>query len=350
MVELDGHRLLNFSANDYLGLAGHPSLIHAAHSALDSAGFGAGASRLVVGNHREHDALEDALRRFHEADAVLCFNSGYHANIGVLPALASRGAHVFSDALNHASVIDGCRLSRARVTIYPHCGLAELAAELAASGSPRKLIVTDAVFSMDGDIAPLAALRQLADDHNAMLVVDEAHAVGALGPGGRGMCAAAAVVPDLLVGTLGKAFGSFGAYVCASEPVVELLRNSARSFVYTTGLPPAVAAASRAAVELLAGPVGRDARRRLMARIAELAEALGRVGARSPIFPVIVGDDRAAVRLTERLMTSGLYVQAIRPPTVPEGTARLRIAVSAAHSANDIQRLSDALRDHNELA
>ncbi len=349
VVVVDGREVVNFSSNNYLGLANHPALRDAASSAVVD-GAGAGASRLIVGNLRGHRDLEASLARWYGSGvSALAFNSGYQANIGVLQALAGRGDEIFSDDLNHASVIDGCRLSRAAVTVYRHRDLDQLAAKLKASRARRRVIASDAVFSMDGDRAPVARLAELAHQFDALLVLDEAHSVGAIGPGGRGVAAELGVVPHVVVGTLGKAFGSFGAFALADERVIRLLINRARSFVFTTALPPTVVAASQAAVELSGGPTGDALRRGLTCNIARLGAGLRRIGMtdqgseNTAIFPIVVGDDALAMECAAWLLDRGLYAQGIRPPTVPEGTARLRVAVMANHTDDDIDRLLGAL-------
>ncbi len=311
---------------------------------LERAGVGSGASRLIAGNHAEHQALEDELARFHRTEAALLFNSGFQANVGVIPALVGPEDLVVSDRLNHASLIDGCRLSRARVLIHDH-GDAAHAGQLvseARTSARRCLLVTESVFSMDGDRAPLVDLARVAAEHDAWLMVDEAHAVGASGPGGRGVCADAGVTPDVLVGTMGKSFGSFGAYVVGGAGLRDYLVHRARSFVFTTALPPAVAAASRAALELVAGPEGARLRAELDLRIDRFRAGLAELdllapGAGStPVFPVLVGDEARSLEVSRRLLDAGIHAQAIRPPTVPRGTSRLRFALMATHELEQI--------------
>lgn len=348
-VQLDDEMVINFSSNNYLGLASGRRLRDASAGAVREVGTGAGASRLISGNMTEHEALEHELGEFHGLGAALVFNSGYQANVGVIPAVVGRGGAVFSDALNHASIVDGCRLSRAEIHVYPHGDLDALSGALAASPAERKLIVSDTVFSMDGDLADVVGLRSLADRHGAALMVDEAHAVGVTGPCGRGVCADAGVEPDILVGGLGKAMGSFGGYVAGSRALREWLLNRARSFVFTTALPPGVVAASRAGLGVVAGPEGDNLRRRLGLRIEQLATGLERLGllvqgaGSSPIFPVLIGDAGQAMEVCESLLERGIYAQGIRPPTVPRGTSRLRIALMASHGADDVAELLDGL-------
>ncbi|WP_428268495.1 8-amino-7-oxononanoate synthase [Haliangium sp.] len=349
VVELDGREVLDFSSNNYLGLADHDQLIEASVAATRHAGTGAGASRLILGNKDLHLDLEQALADFHHRRHARLFNSGYNANLGTLQALAGPDDVIFSDALNHASIIDGCRLSRAQVVVYPHADVDALAGLLARHPGRRRFVVTDGVFSMDGDRAPLPALAALCRDAEALLMVDEAHAGGVLGPEGQGAAAAAGVEPEILVGTLGKAFGSFGAYVTGAGELAELLLNRARSFVFTTALPPGVVAATLAAVRLVRGPQGAARRRRLRDHIARFRGGLSELGVlapgagTTPIFPVIVGDDRLVMTCTQRLLERGIYAQGIRPPTVPAGTARLRFALMAGHEDEDIGRVLDEL-------
>jgi 8-amino-7-oxononanoate synthase len=331
-VILDGREVANFSSNDYLGLASHPALRDAAHDAIARWGVGAGSSRLIVGNGEAHEALEASVAAWLGRPAARLFNSGYAANTGVIPALAGVDDVVLSDELNHASIIDGCRLSRARVMVYRHCDLGHLEELLRAAGGRRRVVVSESLFSMDGDRVDVAALAAVARAHDAMTIVDDAHAVGVLGAQGRGL----AVAADVVIGTFGKALGSFGAFVAGTEAVAELLWNRARPLVFSTGLPPVVAAAARAAVDLVQTPAG-DAMRQ------DVAVRVGRLGAASHIMPVVVGDDRLVMALTERLLERGIYVQGIRPPTVPEGTARLRVSISAAQPLADVDRLATEL-------
>ncbi len=345
--------LLSFSSNDYLGLACHPALAAAATTATASHAFGAAASRLVSGDLPPHRALEDALARYLGTEACLLFPTGYQANLGVLTALAGRDDLIVSDALNHASLIDGCRLSRATVRVYPHGDLSAARALLTsaeARAARRRILVSESVFSMDGDLAPVPALAELAGATNSALILDEAHAVGVLGPRGRGLAAAASVQPDALVGTLGKAFGGFGGFVAGSKTLRATLVNRARSFIFTTAPPPSLPAAAHAALGLIDSPAGDELRARLAANIERLTAALPpapqtitRPPVPTPIVPFVLGADSVALSLGERLRTQGLFVQPIRPPTVPEGTARLRITVSAAHSPAEIDQLTTTL-------
>ena len=335
-VLLDGKPVLLLCSNDYLGLANHPSVRAAATVAADRWGAGAGASRLISGNMTPHGRLERRLAAFKGHEAALLFGSGYLANTGTIPALAPAGSVVFSDELNHASIIDGCRLSRAETFVYRHRDVEHLSWGLRKARGNASLIVTDGVFSMDGDVAPLEGLARLAHDHGARLMVDEAHATGALGPGGRGSVAAAGLIRDVdvVVGTLGKALGSYGAYVCAEADVVEYLLNSARSFIFSTAPPPPSVAAAGAALDLLETDPARIQRLRSNAavlRAALTAEGLEVGDSETQIVPVRVGDAGAAMELCERSLAAGVFAQGIRPPTVPEGSSRLRFTVMATH-------------------
>jgi 8-amino-7-oxononanoate synthase len=338
--------LISFCSNDYLGLASHATLLQAAADAARREGFGAGAARLVSGDLPSHRALESTLASFLDRDSALLFPTGYQANLGTLTALAGPQDLIASDAANHASLIDGCRLSRATIAIYPHGDAGAARAALTRAGTfRRRFLVTESLFSMDGDAAPLAALAELAAATDAILVVDEAHALGVLGPAGRGLCAAAGIVPDVLIGTLGKAFGAAGGVVTGATALRSTLVNRARTFVFTTALPPPVAAAAAASIGLVAGPEGDHRRRRLAANQAQLHESLsGRIPRTpGPIVPVVLGADAAALAGSAQLRARGLFVPAIRPPTVPEGTARLRVTLSSEHTPAEIDRLCAAL-------
>ena len=354
-VELQGphgpERLVNWSSNDYLGLAGDTRLAAALAEGARRWGAGAGASRLVTGDFTCTRALEDALAAFEGTEAALLFGSGYAANLGLLPALAGPGDLVLSDALNHASLVDGCRLTRAEIAVYPHCDLDALEAALRrGAGARRRLVVTDTVFSMDGDLAPLAAIAALCDAHGALLVVDEAHATGVLGPRGSGLVSALGLGArvDARMATLSKAAGLVGAYVCGSEGLRNLLINKSRPLIFSTALPPALAEAALSALRLLAGPEGDARRERLFRSVRRLAAGLRALGLpaeeRSPIFPVVLGPPERALAVAAALRSRGQLVKAIRPPTVPAGTSRLRIALSAAHGDAHVDALLGALR------
>jgi 8-amino-7-oxononanoate synthase len=341
-VELDGREVLLLCSNNYLGLADHPRVRQAAGEAAERYGAGAGASRLVSGTMSLHHKLERRLAELKGTEAALLFGSGYLANTGVVSALAGRGDVVFSDQLNHASIIDGCRLSRADTFVYRHADLEHLAFGLRQAGDRARLIVTDSVFSMDGDVAPLAGLAELARRHDCLLVIDEAHATGALGPGGRGAVAAAGLdgEVDAIVGTLGKALGSYGAYVCARGELVELLVNTSRPFIFSTAPPPPAVGAALAAVALLTeqpGLVSQLSRNSELVRDALAGAGLDTGPSRTQIVPVIVGPAGEAVALCERILEQGVFAQAIRPPTVPEGTSRLRLSVMANHRLDELR-------------
>jgi 8-amino-7-oxononanoate synthase len=341
-VRLDGGETLLLCSNNYLGLAHHPKVRAAAAEAAERYGAGAGASRLISGTMSLHRTLEQRLAAFKGTQAALLFGSGYLANTGTVAALAGPGDVVFSDELNHASIIDGCRLSRAEVFVYRHRDLEHLEWGLRRAGARAALIVTDSVFSMDGDVAPLPDLHETARRHRCMLMVDEAHGTGALGPGGRGAVAAAGLSGkvDVVVGTLGKSLGSYGAYVCASEQVAELLVNTARPFIFSTAPPPPSVGAALASLAILRDHPGVV--EQLRRNAATLREALGAYGldlggSRTQIVPVVVGDARRALALCEHALDRGVFAQAIRPPTVAEGTSRLRLTVMATHSADELR-------------
>jgi 8-amino-7-oxononanoate synthase len=353
-MNVDGRTIAGFASNDYLGLAAHPALAAALAEGASRYGTGSGGSHLLGGHSRAHAQLEDDLAAFCggfvDAPRALSFCTGYMANLATLTTLAGRGTRIFSDALNHASLIDGARLSRADVQIYPHGDTAALAAMLEASDSSVKLIVTDGVFSMDGNIAPLGHLLALAERHGAWLVVDDAHGFGVLGPQGRGVLAQLALrSPQLVyVCTLGKAAGVAGAAVVAHATVIEWLVQRARPYIFTTAAPPAVAHAASASVALIASDEG-DARRLHLTTLIERTRTILRetrwrpVDSHTAIQPLVIGDNETTLALAARFDAEGLWVPAIRPPTVPAGTSRLRISLSAAHSHDDLTRLEAAL-------
>jgi glycine C-acetyltransferase/8-amino-7-oxononanoate synthase len=341
-VMLNGAEVLLLCSNNYLGLADHPRVRQAAGEAAERYGAGAGASRLISGTMTLHRRLEERLAEFTGTEAALLFGSGYLANTGTVAALAPAGTAVFSDELNHASIIDGCRLARAETFVYRHRDLDHLEWGLRKAGDRASLIATDAVFSMDGDVAPLPDLVELARKHRCLLLVDEAHAIGALGPGGRGAVAAAGVSAevDVIVGTLGKALGSYGAYVCARAEVIELLVNTARPFIFSTALPPPVLGAALTALNLL---VARPGLVEQLRRNADaLRDSLAGVGldtgaSRTQIVPVIIGDPRRAMAVCERALELGVFAQAIRPPSVPPGSSRLRLTVMANQRTDELR-------------
>ncbi|MFN2427995.1 MAG: 8-amino-7-oxononanoate synthase [Candidatus Binatia bacterium] len=337
VVDVDGREVVLLCSNNYLGLASHPEIVEAAARATRDFGAGAVSSRLISGHMTAHAALEDRIAAWKGVEAALLFSTGYHANVGVISSVVGAGDVVVSDELNHASIIDGCRLSRARVAVYRHNDVEHLREVLAGCTDARRvLVVTESVFSMDGDLAPLAAIADAAAAHGAWLMVDEAHAAGVFGPGGAGLVAALGLTSrvDIHMGTLGKALGSFGAYVAGSRVLVDHLVNRARPFIFTTGLPPSAAAAAEAALDVIAREPERAAG--LLARARALGESLRTAGLQVPnvvsqILPVMVGDARRAVAAAERLIDRGYYVAAIRPPTVPAGTSRLRLSLMATH-------------------
>ena len=345
LVERGGRPLISFSCNDYLGLSAHPALAQAARDALQKYGVGAGASRLVTGNHPLYDALEERLARLKGTAAACVFGSGYLANTGIIPALVGGGDLVAIDELSHACLWAGARLAGATVVPYPHNDLAQLRALLGERRTRhgKAMIVTDGVFSMDGDLAPLVELGVLARDFDAWLMADDAHGIGVIG-NGRGSTFAGERPADvpLQMGTLSKAVGAYGGYLCASEPVVEFMKNRARTLVYSTGLPPAIAAAAIAALDFIARNPDHAAlplrKAKAFTRRAGLAEAA------SPIVPVIVGEAEDALAAARILEAEGFLAVPIRPPTVPAGTARLRLAFTACHEDADIARLADLVR------
>lgn len=353
---VEGRRVVAFCSNDYLGLANHPALVAAVRDAAERWGVGSGASHVVSGHLRPHEELEERLAAFAGRERALYFTTGYMANLAIVPALMERNDAVFADKLNHASLIDAALLARAEHVRYPHGDVEGLARRLEQSRPRRKLILTDAVFSMDGDLAPLPQLFELAERFDAWLVVDDAHGFGVLGPGGRGSLAHFGLPPSprlILMGTLGKAAGVSGAFVAGDRRVIEWLTQRARPYIFTTASSPVIAAALLASLELIAcGDERRVHLRDLIARLRAGLQGLPWRLLPSPtaIQPVLVGGNDAAVRLAERLFARGLWVPAIRPPTVPAGTARLRISLSAAHTLEQVEALIAALRDAIDAA
>lgn len=340
--EIDGRRILSFCSNDYLGFAAHPRLLDAARASLEVDGIGAAASRLVSGTMTAHREAEARLATFMgTADAVL-FSTGYAANVGTVSGLAQKEDVLFCDALNHASLIDGCRLSRAKVHVYEHADPQHLHSLLKSrrSEGKRAFIVSDSVFSMDGDEAPVADLRRLADAYDAALVLDEAHAIGVLGPRGRGLAEELGVAADVKIGTLGKSFGAAGAFAAGSAPIMDLLRHRARSYVFSTAPMPVLARVATAAADLVEG--ADAARAQLASVVARLRRALQVQGyvvpeGRTPIIPVLVGDEARTMALSAALFEAGVLAQGIRPPTVPRGTSRIRIVPTAAHGPAELE-------------
>lgn len=350
-MEIEGRNFLAFCSNDYLGFSNHPKLIEALKAGAERYGVGAGASALISGHTAVHEALEQRLAAFVGFPRALHFPAGYMANLGVLPAFASAGDCVFADALNHASLIDAGRLARAEVVEYPHCDPDALEVQLKACTSTGKFVVTDTVFSMDGDIAPLAQLLELCERYDALLLVDDAHGFGVLGEKGRGALAHFKLGSPRIVymGTLGKAAGVAGAFVAAQAHLIEWLIQRARTYIYTTASPPALSAALLTSLELIESEEGETRRAHLRSLIAQLREGLADLPwklmpAQTPIQPLLIGSNKTALNVMRALYERGIWVPAIRPPTVPQGTARLRISLSAAHSEGDVAQLIEALR------
>ena len=347
-IVLEGQEVLLFSSNNYLGLANHPTLKQAAQQAIQQYGCGSGASRLISGSMAVHHELEYRLARLKKTEAALVFPTGYHANIGLLSALMGPGDTILSDSLNHASIIDGCRLSRADTRVYRHADIAHLGELLqACPQAGQRLIVTDSVFSMDGDLAPLAEIVSLAQQHDAWVMVDEAHATGVFGPHGGGLVEELGLTEqvDIQMGTLGKALGCVGAFVAGSHELIDWLVNRARSFIYTTAIPPAVAAAVLAALDIVEQEPERrqqlwDNTRFLLDSLHSLGYTLG--ATRSQILPVIIGEARETMVVAAALLQRGVFAHGIRPPTVPEGTSRIRVTPMATHTQDHLSRTLDA--------
>lgn len=351
-VILDGREVLLLCSNNYLGLADHPVLKEAAIRAVEQYGTGSGASRLVSGNMELHEALEARIASFKRTDAALLFNSGYAANTGVIPAIVGKGDVIFSDRLNHASIVDGALLSRARLVRYPHNDVASLRRLLAGTEpAGRRLIVSDGVFSMDGDLASLADLVKLKKEFGALLMVDDAHGTGVLGETGRGSTELFNVMAeiDIQMGTFGKALGSFGAYIAASREIVDYLVNRARSFIFSTALPPAVLAASLAALGLVDSEEGARLRKRVADNTDLFRSALQEAGfstmaSETQIIPLFVGDAGPTMEFSQQLLAEGIFVQGIRPPTVPADSCRLRCTVMATHTMEELAWAAETIK------
>ncbi len=349
-ILLEGRLVANFGSNDYLGLAAHPKLRDAAHEALDDAGSGAGASRLICGTHAHHLRLEETLKRFKRTETALSFSSGYAAALGTIPALVGKGDVIVLDKLSHACLVDGARLSGASLRVFPHNRLDKLESHLrwAAQTFPasRVLILVESVYSMDGDRAPLQEIVELKERFGAWLLVDEAHGIGVVGEQGRGLVDEFGLANriEVQMGTLGKALGSSGAYICGRAALGEYLLNRARSFIFSTAPPPHCAAASRAAVELLNSAEGERLVQKLHANISLLAGNLA-APAQSAIFPILLGDGELAVKASRGLFEEGFLVPAIRFPTVARGSERLRLTVTAAHERSLIERVASRLSE-----
>jgi len=348
-VMVDGKSQHNFCSNDYLGLAGHPDIAKALQQGADEYGTGSGASHLISGHSQAHEQLEQELAEFTGRPRALLFSTGYMANMGVISALLGRRDLVLQDRLNHASLLDGGLLSRADLQRYKHANTDDLAARLRASNAERKLVVTDGVFSMDGDLPPLEAMATVTNQHQGWLMVDDAHGFGVLGKNGGGLIEALDLSIDqvpILVGTLGKAFGTFGAFVAGSEALIETLIQFSRSYIYTTALPPAVAVASSASLKILQAESWR--REKLVSLVSRFRLGAEQIGldlmdSQTPIQPVQINDDQRVMEINQQLRAKGFMVGAIRPPTVPKGSGRLRICLSATHTEDQIDQLLEAL-------
>ncbi len=350
-IDIEGKTYLSFCSNNYLGLANHPSVVKAVKEAVEKYGWGTGASRLVSGNMTLHETLEREISKFKRKEATIVFPTGYMANIGTISTLVSSGDLVICDKLNHASIIDGCRLSGAAFRIYAHCNMEKLENILRKSSKyNRKLIVTDSVFSMDGDLAPLPEIVRIATKYNAMVMVDEAHGTGVFGENGRGVVEHFNMDKevDVVMGTLSKAIGSLGGYVCGDHDLISYLRNKARSFMYTTALPPAVCAASIAGINLIQeGPLLREALWNNVCYIKDKLRSRGinMISSQSQIIPLLIGDTQKTVEISKLLYKRGILIPAIRPPTVPANSSRLRMTVMSSHTQGDLKSLFKALRE-----
>ncbi|WP_461480892.1 8-amino-7-oxononanoate synthase [Porticoccus sp.] len=349
IVQVDGRTCVAFCSNDYLGLASHPAVIDSFRRGVETYGVGSGASHLIYGHSQEHHALEEELAAFTGRPRALLFSTGYMANLGTIRALVEKGDHVFEDRLNHASLLDGGMASDARCQRYRHSDVGDLAKRLVRVDSGRKLVVTDGVFSMDGDLAPLPALAETCRRHDAWLMVDDAHGFGVLGENGGGLAEHHQLGVDqlpILMGTLGKGFGTFGAFVAGSDALIETLIQYARTYIYTTALPPAVAAATRISLKILRRETWR--REKLRSLVARFRSAISDIGLElmdspTPIQPVLLHDDALCYRVGESLRAKGFLVGAIRPPTVPVGSARLRVTLCAEHTEEQVDALVDAI-------
>lgn len=348
-IQVDGAHVLSFCSNDYLGLANHPALIEALKTGISEAGVGSGASHLITGHHVLHEKLEQHLAAFVGLPAALYFSSGYMANLGVVGALMHRGDAIFADKLNHASLNDAAVLSRADLHRYRHNDLTHLEKLLSTSKAKRKLVLADAVFSMDGDIAPVAELLVLCEQHDAWLMLDDAHGFGVLGTDGQGVLSHFAIHSPRIIymATLGKAAGVSGAFVAAHQVVIDYLLQHARTYIYTTATPPILANALLAAIDVIRQDSARRAHLNQLVQMLKTNLRLNKwqlMPSQTAIQPVLVGSNEDALKLSEHLLTQGILVPAIRPPTVPAGTARLRISLTAAHSVTDVDRLISALQ------
>ncbi|TES47329.1 8-amino-7-oxononanoate synthase [Halalkalibacterium halodurans] len=347
-MQVNGEQKLVFSSNNYLGLANDPRLMAAAESTLKEFGVGSSGSRLTTGNTTWHERLEDRIARFKQTEAALLFSSGYLANVGVLSSLPEKDDVILSDQLNHASIIDGCRLSKARTMIYQHVDMEDLETTLQETQTfQRRFIVTDGVFSMDGNIAPLNEIMELARRYDAFVIVDDAHATGVLGENGRGTSEYLGVLPDVVIGTLSKAVGTEGGFVAGSKVLIDFLLNFARSFIFQTAIPPSICAASCAALDII--EENNRARQSLQANVERIKSSLDDMGYiikgdQTPIIPVIIGDANVSMEFAKRLQDKGIYAPAIRPPTVPTGESRIRLTVTSDHTAQNVDYLLATFR------
>ena len=349
---INGQKVLSFCSNDYLGLANHPKIIDSYVKAAKKYGVGAGASHLITGHHKSHHALEEELAEFIGCEKTLLFSTGYMANLGVVSSLASRNTTIFEDRLNHASLIDAGIISRAQLKRYGHLNIEELHKKLNNEKNKTKIILTDGVFSMDGTISHVVKLQSLAKNHHAKLIIDDAHGIGVLGKHGKGCTEGKLTTDTILVGTLGKAFGTFGAFVAAEQEIIEWCIQRARTYIYTTALPPSIAEATRTSLQLVRKEFWRREKlHSLVKRFREYAKQMGLPISASitPIQPIIFGSAATAVKISEALLNKGILVSAIRPPTVPQNTARLRISFSATHTEDHVDQLVESLVEVNKF-
>nr|WP_124051542.1 8-amino-7-oxononanoate synthase [Priestia endophytica] len=345
-VDIDGRKQLVCSSNNYLGLSNDKRLIRAAQDAIETFGIGSSGARLTTGNTSLHEQLEKKLASFKKTESALLFSSGYLANIGVLSSIPGKSDVILSDQLNHASVIDGCRLSRAHTVIYEHVNMVDLKQKLEATGQyERRFIVTDGVFSMDGTLAPLPEIMKLAEKYKAYVIVDDAHATGVLGKTGGGTSEHFHVQPDIIIGTLSKAVGTAGGFVAGSRILIDFLRNHARTFIFQTSMSPAICAASYTALEII--EKSDEKRSRLFAAVGEITKGLKGMGfnvkgGMTPVVAVLIGSSTKAVSFSQSLQSKGIYASAIRPPTVAEGQSRIRITITSEYKDNEIERILDS--------
>ena len=349
LVRVNGNLAVNFSSNNYLGLAANEQIMRVMSEAAGLYGAGSTASRLIAGNNEPHRKLEEQIAVWKGTEKAIVFGSGYQANLGTISALTDHRDLIVSDQLNHASIIDGCRLSRATVRVYPHLDV-DAAKKILQNGTyRRRILITESVFSMDGDFAPLVELQDICQRHGACMMVDEAHASGVLGPQGRGLACELGVTPEIQMGTLGKALGVAGAYVAGAKPLIDLLVNKARSFIYTTAQPPAVLSAAMEAVRIVASAEGDRLRSRLQENVLLFDRLISPLRANKPqrshIVPIPIGDSRKTMEISRACLAKGVFVQGIRYPTVPEGSARLRLTLMSSHTDEDIKKAVRVLKE-----